>query len=324
MWHKKAIRLVVLTGMVGACIDSVEPDPWTRFDSAGVSIVVSDPTSMRWTGELEELLSLGTIAEGGPTEFFQVRDVEFLGPTSFAVANAGSEEVRIFSLDGTFLRSFGTAGRGPAEFIRLQMVQDYADSILTYDEGNDRIGVRDMEGRLSRSFRLEWFNGALFPVDLSASGEVLAVTARYMTELRGTGLVVDTSLVSLYDLEGSLIDSVARLANNERFVKQVGDMRTTVGAPFTAAASLVSIDSGFCYAFGPAAEVRCYDLTGALTQISRVRRDPRLVEESDIERYWADLWAKAEGSYRSAMIRLRDDFAFPTYFPAISAMIVRA
>lgn len=304
-----------------ACGGSRGSDPWTRVDSAGVEIVVSDPDSPRWTGELDLLLSLGTVAGGGPTDFFGVKDVELIDSAMVAVANAGTEEVRLFSLDGTHLRSFGRGGRGPAEFVRLQMVEEWGDSILTYDGGNDRIGVRDLEGALGRTFRLEWFGGSLFPVDVTPSGHLLAVTARYMTELQGTGRVVDTSLVSLYDLEGALLDSVARLPHNVRFVKQVGDMRTTVTAPLSAVAGLVAVDSGFCHAFGPIAEVRCYDVSGALRRISRIGVTPRAVEDADVQRYWDDLWAELEGPRREVFQRLRVDVTFPEHFPAISALI---
>jgi len=308
--------------LLGGCGSAAVVDTSVRTDSAGIEIVLSDPGEPRWRGHLEPILTLGTVGAGGPEEFYQIQDLEFLDSTTIAVADRGSEEVRVFSLNGTFLHRFGGPGRGPAEFRRLQMVAGLHDSILTYDGGNDRVGVRDADGELVRSFRLEWFGRMVFPVDLSASGDILAATASHMTELHGTGVVVDTSVVSLYDVDGMLIDSIARLPHNERFVKQVGDMRTTVGAPFTAIASLVATTSGFCHAFGPFAEVRCFDRSGTLKRIARLREEPRPVTAAHVERYWDDLWADAEGSYRNVMLRVRDDLVFPSTFPAISALVV--
>lgn len=212
----------------------------------------------------------------------------------------------------------GREGPGPREFRGLDVIQDVGDSLFTYDSGNDRIGVRRLDGTFVRSYRLEWFRGSLFPEDLSVPGRTIAVTARYMTELVGTGVVVDTSLVSIYDETGRLIDSVATLPHNARFVKQAGEMRTTVGAPYAENAHLVGWSDGFCYTYWPIAEVRCYGGQGALREIMRVTSTPRAVEPTHRDAFWDGVEADANEALRRAVRRLRDDIAFPEHFPAFS------
>ncbi|HUP52206.1 MAG TPA: hypothetical protein VM198_07010 [Longimicrobiales bacterium] len=307
---------------VAACRGGAPAELWTEVDSAGVRIVTSDPDAAAAEPALELLLSIGTVGGGGPHELHRVRDVEIVGTDRIAVANAGSEEIRMFDLEGRFLGSFGGEGRGPEELRGLAMVQDLGDSLYAYDSGNDRVSVRRLTGEFERSFRLEWFSGILFPVDISPSGSILAVTARHMTELTGSGTVVDTSLVSVYDLEGRLVDSVARLPHNERFVQQVGNMRTTVGAPFADEASLAALADGFCHVYGPLVQIRCFDLAGDPTEIWRVAVEPHAVTAADVDRYWDELWAEAVGPYRDAMLGVGDDLTFPTHFPAISAILV--
>ena len=290
-------------------------------DSAGVAISTSTLSSIPTTTPTSLALTLGTISTGGPTDFFRVRDIEIVDSTDLVVANGGSEQVRVFRTDGTFVSEFGREGHGPREFRGLSMVEQAGDSVVTYDGRNDRITLRSIDGTFLRSYRLQWVSGALVPADLSVLDRTVAVTARYMTELSGTGLVVDTGLVSLYDNEGRLIDSIARLPHNTRFVRQDGDRRTTVGAPFVPSAGLVGWAGGFCYAFGPAAEVRCFDPEGALREIWRVEGGRRAVEDHHRSAYWTEIEESANEAYRRAVHHVREDLPFPAEFPAFSRLV---
>lgn len=312
---------VTVLAFLQGCGSSSVDERWTVSDSMGLRVVESDVSGAPALPQLELVLSLGTVGAGGPEEFYQVRDVELLDSTRVAVADQGSEEVRIFGLDGTFLGSFGGEGHGPREFRGLSLVQDVADSLFTYDSGNGRIAVRNRAGEFVRSYRLEWFSGLLFPVQIGPKGSSLAVTASHMTELEGVGRIVDESLVSTYDAVGGLVDSLRRVPHNERFVRQAGDHRTTVGAPFTAEAGLARFGPGFCHAFGPNPEVRCYGQNGDLEQIWRLTIPPRPVTAADIEEYWSTLWEEAEGPYREVMLRVRDAITFPEWMPAFSGLL---
>ncbi len=259
-----------LAALLCGCGVDAQGDPGIVTDSAGIRIVESDVSGIPVLSELELITSLGTVASGGPQQFHEIRDVELLDSERLAVADGGSEEVRIFGLRGDFRMSFGGRGNGPREFRALNLVQDVADSIFTYDAGNERISVRNEDGELVRSFHLEWFSGLLFPVEFGQDGRALTITASHMVELEGTGRLFDQSLVSVYAPDGSLVDSLRRVPHNERFVRQVGDFRTTVGAPFSAPAGVVRFGPGFCHTFGPDPQVRCYGTSGELEEIWRL------------------------------------------------------
>ena len=196
-----------------------------------------------------------------------------------------------------------------------------ATAIRSYDGGNERLSVWTRSGSFGRSFNLEWFAGSLFPVDAN-SEEILAVTARYMTELDGSGLVVDTALVSLYDLGGHLNDSIARLPHNERVVHRQGNWQTTLGAPFSAAGQLVLGRDGFCYAFGPQPEVRCYGKEGDLRRLIRLSYSPRRVTPEDIDEFWHERSSEVEGPKLDAYRRMREVMPFPTEYPAFAQLLV--
>lgn len=304
------------------CTKLDDRPPWLVSDSAGVEIVLNERSSLAWRLSEEPVLSLGVVDQGGPTEFFRVQDIAILNNGDLAVANRGSEEVRLFTAEGRHRATFGGKGHGPREFSLLAMVESYGDSLLAYDEGNDRISVWKQSGRFGRSFRLEWYSGLLGPVDLRGYGGILTVTARYMSELRGEGLIVDTALVSAYDLTGHLIDSIARLPHNERVVRRQGDLQITLSAPFSARGQIVGVAPGFCYAFGAAADILCFDLEGVLRRIIRVSLTPRPVTDEHVSAFWEEQRAGAEGPRSDAFQRLRESMPFPGFFPTYSQLLV--
>ncbi len=313
------IALVVMSA--SGCGGGARTDEIVVTDSAGVEIVTNPAAAPAWKLSPEPVLSLGVVDQEGPTQFFRVSDVELLPDGGVAVANSGSEEVRLFSSDGRYLGSFGGSGSGPREFRGLSMLEERADSIATYDGGNDRISMWLVDGTLSRSFRLEWVSGLLMPVAFLGDGGVLAITARYMSELPGPGLVVDTALVSHYSPDGFLVDSLLRLPHNERVVMRDGDLQTTLGAPFSAFAQIVAQSDNFCYAFGVPPEIRCYDLTGQLSRIIRVQLPPRPVTEAYIAGFWEDRFADPSGPRRDAYRRMQRTMPFPAFFPSFSQLL---
>ena len=125
----------------------------------------------------------GVVSSGGPTEFFRIRDLDFLPGDRLPVVNGGTEEIRFFTRAGAFLGSVGRKGNGPKEFNGLRWLAATGDSLLTYDSGNDRLSVRDRLGLYGRTFRLEWLSGILSPVEVLSDGSVLGLTARHIAEL---------------------------------------------------------------------------------------------------------------------------------------------
>jgi hypothetical protein len=313
--------------LISACGEAApSSSPWVVRDSAGVKIVTTPAATLAaapaWSLDPAPLLDLGTVDEGGPTDFYGVVDVRFLPGDRLVVANQGSEELRFFSLAGEHLHTAGQRGNGPREFKGLAMVRPRADSLVTYDGGNDRFSVRGPWGEYARSFRLEWFSGLISPEDILDGDRILTVTGRSMVELEGSGIVVDTALISVYDMEGRLVDSVARLPHNARFVSWSGDMKTTLSAPFIPWGSVAAADGGFCFTFGPAVEVRCYALDGTLRRIARVDQAPRTVTSADIDAFWADAEDHStREEYKRYLARFRESMPFPDLASAFDRIL---
>ncbi|WP_419935312.1 6-bladed beta-propeller [Candidatus Palauibacter sp.] len=87
-------------------------------DSAGVSIITSDPFSSdrRCTVGDEPFFSVGDALGDDRYEFYTLRGMARLSDGSVAVIDRRDQRVRIFSETGEFLRSMGGRGDGPGEF----------------------------------------------------------------------------------------------------------------------------------------------------------------------------------------------------------------
>jgi hypothetical protein len=297
----------------------------TEADSAGIRIVTNERPLEDWVLTDEPEVELGNLAAPGLTEFFQVEAARFLSDEQFVVANRGTEELRFFGTDGAFLGATGGGGRGPEEFQGLSWLAVVGDSLLTYDWGNDRLSVRDHSGTFGRAFRLEWVSGLLRPLALLSDSTLLSLSVRHMTELAGTGTLLDLGLVSRHDLTGAVIDSLGRFPVGERVVHREGNRQTTIRLPLSAVASFASHGDGFCYVFGPEFQVRCLDPQGVPTTIARVESLPRAVTPEDVERAFEHELdgAREAGSVprEQALLRARPSMTFPETLPAFTELL---
>ena len=313
--------LALLASGLAACHRADSGSRWTVRDSSGVEVVTNLAAPPAWHLSDQPELSLGTVNGEGLTQFYRVTDIALLEDGSFVVANSGTDELRFFGADGHFRGSAGHRGNGPEEFKGLSMVRPYGDSLLTYDGGNDRISVRTEDGTFVRSFRLEWFRGLLSPEALLGDRGVLATTGLPMTQLNHSGLDVDTFLVSHYDLEGRLVDSILHLPFMARAVHMEGDLQTTLGVPFTGYGQVAPTADGFCYAWGTAPAIECFDLDGRLRRVIHAPIPTRPVTEADVSRYWDDALAAAKGRMVEILRRSRDWMVFPDAFPAFATLL---
>jgi hypothetical protein len=290
-----------------------------QIDSAGITIIRNVSPSGEWTLAPEPELTLGTL-EGGPTEFFRVRDMAFLPGDRFAVANGGTEEIRIFSLEGHHLATVGRPGAGPGEFRGLIWLKAIGDSLLAYDGGNDRLTVRSSLGEYVRSFRLEWESGILTPAGLTRNHRIIAVNSRHMTDLSGDGVVLDSAAVSLFDMSGASIGALGRFPHNRRVIRREGEMQTTLGLPFAGMGRAIGWSDGFCYAFGPAHEIRCFDGEGNPRLYVEVMVEPVEVTQGDIDAFWDRELHSVNEARAGALARMRRYMEFPDVFPAFSRL----
>ena len=104
-----------------ACEDGGPPPAVTEADSAGISIVTSDPLQSEAVCSLsdEPTFLVGDNQDDEAQWFSSVSGVGALSDGSVVVAERGSGQLRIYDRTGAHLRSMGRMGEGPGEFSRL-------------------------------------------------------------------------------------------------------------------------------------------------------------------------------------------------------------
>lgn len=161
-------------------------------DSAGIPIATAvEPLwglDGGWTVADEPLLEIGTV--DGPLEyqFSEVVAAARLSNGDIVVADRGASELRSYDAAGNFHWSAGRFGHGPGEFESLDFLGTVAgDSLVTYDEGLQRVQLFDAGGQVGRSFdvrpqRFDRDSDAEMssPEDLSFPGKAVGIVERYL------------------------------------------------------------------------------------------------------------------------------------------------
>lgn len=128
-------------------------------DSAGIPIVTAvaplwGPDDA-WTVDAEPVLEIGTVTGALEYQFSDVVAAVRLSNGDIVVADRGASELRSYDAAGTFQWRAGRFGQGPGEFESLDFLGTVAgDSLVTYDEGLQRVQLFDAGGQVARSFEV--------------------------------------------------------------------------------------------------------------------------------------------------------------------------
>ena len=269
--------------------------PFAMGDSAGVEVASTGGCEalrpLGWEVELRPDVSLGGEASEPASQFFRIRGARQLANGMLAVVDGGDMATRFFRVDGEFLFSLGTEGRGPGEFMNPVLLgtsppEARSDSlgVLLFDRTLSRLswasaggGIEaEMPVRLGRPGRVVgWIGGSLVVRRLGASvtGMVGLLPEPGAEALLlvdpGTGrerLVTRITPVPSfgYPLDGRIVND---------FVPFEVPVRHAVGRD-----RLVLID-------GKLPQLREYDPGGGLRRIIRVEMATRQATERDLDAY---------------------------------------
>ena len=209
-------------------------------DSAGITIVESfRPAwgdSARWSLDPEPLIDLAESGSGDPHNFYRVRSMKRLSDGSLVVANRGSNEIRMFSADGVFVRSAGGYGEGPGEFSNLQQIVLAGDSIIAEDT-RARVTLFGPQLEHIRTTQLDDYVHSLRYL---GGGTLVVQSIMHFPELYGTVRYPEALL--LYDLEGTRGDSIGSTPGAESYVTEV-----LSGSPLFEKQTLVETHEGTIY-----------------------------------------------------------------------------
>lgn len=231
----------MLATLLCVCAPPVDGPPAVVVrDSAGTAIVESfRPAwgdSARWRIDPEPLIDLAESGTGDPHNFYGVRSMRRLSTGSLVVANRGSNEIRMFSADGVFVRSAGGNGEGPGEFSNLQQIVLAGDSIIARDI-RSRVALFGPDLEHIRTLQLDDYVS-----DLRYLGDGIMVVQAVMHFPELYGLVRYPEALLLHDLEGTRGDSIGSTPGAESYVTE-----TLSGTPLFVKQALVETYGGRIY-----------------------------------------------------------------------------
>jgi len=145
----------------------------------------------------------------------------FNQPTSVAISSVngalyisdgyGNARVHKYTPDGRYVKSWGTSGTGPGEFvIPHAIVVDKNDNVIIGDRENNRLQIFDTEGNLQHMWQNIWK-----PAGLAIGPD----NNLYIAELCGEPYFADApnvgNRVSVYNLDGDLLARIGMSTQGE-------------------------------------------------------------------------------------------------------------
>lgn len=147
-----ALILAALT--LSTCTDAQPPITELTVDTlANGSIVVSNPLHGLWDAKpgtrwrLVESLRIGSAVAGGPDAFGNVSSVTLDELNRMWIVDSQADHVRVFDSDGRFVRTIGSRGEGPGEFMGIwRVLRGPNGEMWAADSGLDRFEIFDTAG----------------------------------------------------------------------------------------------------------------------------------------------------------------------------------
>ena len=246
-------------------------------DSAGITIVESfRPAwgdSARWSLDPEPLIDLAESGSGDPHNFYRIRAMRRLSDGSFVVLNAGSDEIRKFSADGSFMGMAGGSGEGPGEFSNPGQVEIADDSIVVLD-WDGRMTVFGPDLALVRTMRP---HHDMQGIRHLGGGTLVAEV--WVPNIEDVGLVRHPSILRLYDLEGGGGDSIGWMPGREEYQNDI-----LSAAPLFGKASRLDTQGGRIFV-GSSDHMQVEELSpgGDTVRILRIPDFPLALSASQVE-----------------------------------------
>lgn len=312
---------VLLVAAVAGCEAAPGVELTVVRDSAGVHIVESVAPQWGvgegWTIGPAPLLDLAISGSGPNHEFVTVRDVRRLGDGRIIVVDEGTDEIRAYSSEGSFLTSVGRNGEGPGEFERPMSVEPFtADSLVVWDFWLRRITVFDGDLKLGRvatlsasplrpGVRLFWFGDSTF-VGSQTTGEGFGDLPGYYRQPIN---------VTRFSFHEERYDTIATLAGYEGFSFDRGDARP----PFGKLSQLAVRNGQVIGGDADRMEFAVYDPDGAVRQIFGVPSYDLSISPAERKRDLETLMPPEAPPFLHALVR---DMPVPDTRPAYVAIRV--
>lgn len=321
--------------------DRDEPDQGAALpasetsDSAGILITENarpaEGSRLGWRVGPEPSVSIGAVVGEEPYLLHVVRGAFMVPDGRIVVLDGGTDEMRVFTADGTHLLSWGGKGPGTREFSTLLGAGPWpGDSILAWYSGNEGISFFDAKGRYARSIVLRgnhpeqpWANPR--PVAARPDGTILSVVGEE---------ALGSMIVEVWDGDGGVRASPGHYRNGE-MITMTNVAGHTGPVELAYSRELVTTTWGdlIVATWNKPYEIRAHKADGTLARIVRREHVPAAPTETDRQLFLEeqksfylaavdlDGQTMAEALVQEWMAPLVESLTVAEHFPAFSTVL---
>ena len=312
------LTLVMASTAAAGCGDPpVEIVPEQRYDSAGITVVVSYTPPARLVLSAEPRTRIGVVSGDTAYLFYDVSRARLLDNGRIVVSNCLPPILRWYDTTGAYLTGAGREGQGPDEFSPgacARLFEIFALSggrVETWDHRVRRVRVFDSSGAMVGTHVLATealtpgprlagrFDRGYLMVEIRDRPEPAGVDDRGIVVYSGNASWQETFVMHTFGEDGEYEGAIGRVPglNLTRIEMQtkIGPMNGTTAIPFAPHGLALAWGSAVAVGEGGSPEIGVLDRTGQLTTIIRWTA-PRVPVTDNLKEAWIEE-RLSQGSY---------------------------
>jgi len=272
-----------------------------------------------WSISGQPAVRIGEVDGEAPYLFSRVGNAVLTADGLVAVANGGSNEIRLFDRRGSWMRSVGRAGQGPGEFRYLARVLKLPDgSLLGVDAFQSRVSVFTTAGA---HVRTETMPVRAAPEAILGDGSYVMI-AESGTPGQ-TGILEYVGHILRIQPGATQVDTLAAVAGGQGYWMQApnGSM-SQAELPFKRVLSRAFFRNAIYTGNGQEYAIAIHDASSGSGVAVRRQEPARRVSAADIERYRQVALASVAENRRQNLERVLGQVPFPEVMPHFSSLLI--
>jgi hypothetical protein len=326
--YLRSLSVVTLLAATGITLFGCEPGtaefPPAVRDSAGITIVEnSDRGETDQNGirvDPNPVLTIGAVKGDWQYQLLGVQGALRLSDGRIAIANGGTEEIRIFDSKGSILRVFGGEGEGPGEFRGLAFAGVLpGDTLVAIGRRDRRISLIDSEAGFVSSIPTDFLpeGGLLQAFGLFSDRRIMLRAGSSLSAGgRGPGPVRMDQRYFSATLSGTDLEEYPTLPGPESYVGATSAYVSITVLPFGKSPGVAVAPNRVFMGTGETYEILAFTPGGVLERVIRVRQSSVPLTGKDIDRYVEMAVANArDGDAAPRIRRTLEEVPWPETLP---------
>lgn len=325
-------RAFLLAALVIAACGRVEQSnaALSVRDSAGVAVAEVPAALITrapvWVVSTTPLLRLGEANDASPSQYYRITGVHLLPNGRVIFASDASKQIFTIDATGNAVDTRGRQGRGPLEFLHVQMLKSSdTGAVPLFDALQRRVTLLTSTSAAPEVLSLAALGvGALQPLVRFANGHLLGRVPGPWPAPAAVGVVRGIDSLVRVDPEGHIVARYGAHAADDRVLRLNADGGLTGGQPPYRRKLLADADdSTVVVAASGTWELRIYSALSGTMRIVRVDKPRRLVDDGMRRQYRERVLRDVRDDYGiREWTMLSNDDVFPAELPAFDLLLV--